>query len=348
MPDPSRSFSRPFAIAALLVATAAWGSLFLVGKAVLAHVDPVWFTLIRYSLATAAFAALVAWRGTAPWQKLRAHAPRLALFGFVGYGVFSVMLLVGLMHSVPSHAAVLMATMPITTQLVRWVLDGQKPARSALLGAALALSGVVVVSGELWADAGAGPSTLWGDLTVLAGTLGWVAYTRASASFPQLDVLEYTALTAIASWPLLLASALAATLLGWSTGPSAADLSLSWSALLYIGAVPSVIAILGFNLGVRTLGPVSATAFLNFVPVSAMLMSAALGKPPVAHELVGSAMVVGALLLHTLAQRRAGAAPAAAALTTPSARSPAPRPPSASPRPASGRYVPGACSRSAG
>jgi drug/metabolite transporter (DMT)-like permease len=59
-----------------------------------------------------------------------------------------------------------------------------------------------------------------------------------------------------------------------------------------------------FNFGVRTLGVVTGTAFLNVVPVSAMLMSAALGAPPAAHELLGVAMVVSALLIHTLAQQR--------------------------------------------
>jgi hypothetical protein len=42
-------------------------------------------------------------------------------------------------------------------------------------------------------------------------------------------------------------------------------------------------------------------------------MSVALGHPPAAHEIAGVAMVVSALLIHTLAQQRGGA-PAAAGL----------------------------------
>ena len=140
---------RPLGAAGLLVATSAWGSLFLVGKPVLADVDPLWVTLVRYTLASAGFALLRAARGSFPWDKLRTHAGRLALLGFVGYGVFGAMVLVGLAHSVPSHGAVIMATMPITTQLLRWALDGQRPGRAALLGTGLALLGVVVVSGVL-------------------------------------------------------------------------------------------------------------------------------------------------------------------------------------------------------
>ena len=94
-------------------------------------------------------------------------------------------------------------------------------------------------------------------------------------------------------------------------------LRLSWEALLYVGLVSSAIAVLAFNYGVRTLGTVTGTAFINFVPVSALLMSAALGRLPTVNEAVGMAMVVGALLIHTALSRKASA-PAPARIAQPS------------------------------
>ncbi|WP_428421119.1 DMT family transporter [Methylibium sp.] len=301
------STPRPLGIAALLLATSGWGGMFLVSKGVLQHVDPVWFTLIRYSLSGLVFVALLAPRGASAWGRLRRHAVPLALRGLAGFGVFSVMLLVGLSHSVPSHGAIIMATVPMTTQLLRWALDGVRPARSALLTAALALAGVVVVSGVLFTEGDAAGSTAFGDAVALVGTVGWIVYTRGAARFTELDVIEYTALTVLASWPLLLLGAVIATALGLASVPSGPAVALSWHALLYVGLVSSAISILAFNYGVRALGSVAATAFLNFVPVSALLMSIALGKPPAANELAGMAMVVGALLIHTAAGRPAAA-----------------------------------------
>ncbi|RTD96111.1 DMT family transporter [Variovorax atrisoli] len=299
--------------AALLLATSGWGSLFLVSKGVLHHVEPVWFTLIRYTLSALLFVLLILPRGAAPWRKLRRHAGPLALRGAAGFGVFSVMLLVGLAHSVPSHGAVIIATTPMTTQLVRWLLDGVRPTRTTLLTSALALLGVATVSGLLAGGAGSpgGASTLMGDAIAFVGTLGWVWYTRGATRFPDLDVIEYTALTVLASWPVLLAAAVGASALGWSAVPSMQGLRLSWHALLFVGVVPSAISVLAFNYGVRALGPVTGTAFLNFVPVSALLMSAALGHLPTAGEAAGMAMVIAALLIHTASSRKASAAAAA-------------------------------------
>jgi len=299
MSNPSRSLG----IAALLFATAGWGSMFLVGKGVLQHVDPTWFTLIRYTLSGLFFVALLLPRGMAPWRKLRADAAKLALRGVAGFGVFSVLLLLGLAHSVPSHGAVVIATTPMTTQLLRWALDGVRPTRTSVLTTLLALAGVAIVAGVLSHGAHGGEPTWRGDALTLVGTLGWIAYTRGAARFAALDAIEYTALTVLASWPLLLLGALLATVLGWATLPRASDLLVSWHALLYVGLVSSALAVLAFNVGVRRLGVVTATAFLNFVPVSALLMSVALGKPPSSSELLGTAMVIAALLIHTMTSR---------------------------------------------
>ena len=301
--------SRTLGIAALLLATSAWGGMFLVSKGVLHHVDPFWLTLIRYSLSAMLFVALLAPRGAAPWIKLRVHAMPLAMRGLAGFGVFSVMLLTGLAHSVPSHGAIIMATTPMTTQLLRWALDGIRPSRATVLTSLLALAGVVIVSGVLSPHgAGTGESTAFGDAMAFFGTLGWVWYTRGAAQFAdRLDVVEYSALTVVASWPLLVLGAVVATAVGVADVPSASGLMLSWHALAYVGLISSAVAVLAFNYGVRTMGAVTGTAFLNFVPVSALLMSVALGKLPSANELLGMAMVVAALLIHAASTRTAAA-----------------------------------------
>ncbi|WP_077036073.1 DMT family transporter [Pelomonas sp. KK5] len=304
--DKNTAIPRPAGIAALLVATISWGGMFLVGKAVLPHVGPAWLTLIRYTLATAVMLpAMLLLRGgvARAWQQLRAEGPDLALRGLAGFGVFGLLLLIGLRHTVPSHGAVMIATTPISTQLLRWLLDGQRPGRATLLASLLALAGVGVISGLLLPGGATGGATggdaAWHwDLVVLAGTLGWVVYTRGAARHPTLDVLEYTGLTLVAAWPLLALGTLALTALGLEHVPATADLAASWHGLLYIGAISSALAVLAYNVGVRSLGAVTASAFLNFVPVSALLIAALLGKLPTGAELLGVGMVVAGLLVH--------------------------------------------------
>ncbi len=304
--------SRLPGIVALVLATGSWGLMFFIGKDVLRDIDPVWLTLSRYSIAAAVFAVLLAPRGRAPWQRLRRDALPLGVLGLLGFGVFGVLVMAGLKLSVPTHGAVIMATVPITAQLVRWGVDGVRPGWVTSATALLALAGVAIVSGVLLghAETPAGSAVALGDGLALLGTLGWVFYTRGPARFPALDVLEYTALTMLAAWPPMALAALAAAVFGLAPLPPAGAVAAHAPALLYIGVVASTVAMLGFNFGVRTLGAVTSTAFMNLVPVSALLIGVALGRLPQAHELLGMAMVVAALLIHTF-HRRAAAAPVA-------------------------------------
>ncbi|MBI3347912.1 MAG: DMT family transporter [Burkholderiales bacterium] len=304
--------TRPGAIGALLFATAAWGSLFLIGKPVVAQLDPVWFTLARYTLATAVLALLVQFVGHEPWAKLRRHALRHSLVGLAGYGVFSIMVFHGLRLSLPSHGSVIMATMPFTTMALRWALDGQRPPLRALLGAALALTGVATVAHLLGPN---GPVTgevdarmLLGDAITLAGTLGWVLYTRAMARVPDHSPLEYTALTAIAALPGLAAVALMATLIGWADAPSAGLLLDLSPKLVYIALVPTVAAVLAFNAGVKRLGAPLGTLFLNMVPVSVIAVHAVMREAPQANEIAGAALVGLGLALTVWTPKAAPAA----------------------------------------
>jgi drug/metabolite transporter (DMT)-like permease len=294
------------ATAALLFATSSWGSLFLVGKPILGVLDAVWFTVIRYALASALLLVLV-WRfGQSPAAKLRRSWPRLTLFGVAGYGCFSVLVFIGLARSLPSHGSVIMATMPFTTLALRWALDGVRPPAKALFSAALALAGVATVSGLVGGGIAADPQARLGDLLTLAGTVGWVVYTRGAASLPDHSPLEYTALTAVAALPWLVVAAVLATLAGFVTAPSATLVGGVLPQLLYVAIVPTVAAALAFNFGVRRLGAAAGTLFLNMVPVSVLAVRALTGTPPHASELAGVALVGVALAINAWPARAGG------------------------------------------
>lgn len=292
-------------VAALLLATSAWGSLFLVGKPLLDTLDAVWFTVVRYTLASVLLVVLVQAFGRSPWKKLRARLPRLTMLGLAGYGCFSVLVFFGLARSLPSHGSVIMATMPFTTLLLRWMLDGQRPPGASLLSAGVALVGVATVANVFVPGQTPDAAMLVGDLVTLAGTLGWVLYTRGAASLPDHSPLEYTALTAVAATPWLVLGAVAATLLGAVPAPSASAAAALLPPLLYIAVVPTVLAALAFNFGVRRLGPAVGTLFLNVVPVSVLAVRALHGQAPSATEVAGAALVGLALGFNAWAGARA-------------------------------------------
>ncbi len=294
--------SNALAALALVLSTCAWGGLFFVGKATLASIDPVWFTVLRYCGATVLLLTLLRLAGPVRWDQLRRHWQPLLRFGALGYALFGILVLIGLDHSLPSHGAVVMATMPVTAMMLRWAVERQRLQWWGWLVLAMTLTGVALVSGISLRATG-GVSTWGGDLIALAGSLGWVLYTRGQASLPQLSVLEYTTFTATLAAPLLLLIAALSTLLGWAHLPSVANLVHVAPAMLYVIVVATVFAALAFNKGVRQLGATQGIVFINLVPVSALAMSALRGVPPGGAEIVGALLVVSALLVQARMSR---------------------------------------------
>ena len=280
-----------------MLATTAWGGLFQAGKQALTSLDPFWFTVLRYAGAASVLALLLSLQGGFRWNQLRIHGLKLFFLGMLGYGMFGIMVFIGLSKSLPSHEAVIMATMPLTTFFIRWAFDGQRPQWWAFAGASLAIIGVSLVAGPWHAGSVQGTETLTGDLIALVGTLGWIFYTRGAQKLPQLSVIEYTAYSAVLSFPGLLAVAVLATLLGFAHPPSAADVGRVLPSLLYIVVVATVLAALAYNLGVRRLGASNGILFINLVPVSALLIGSMQGVQPTLPELIGTGFVISALLL---------------------------------------------------
>lgn len=290
------NLSRWSGISALVLATTAWGGLFHVGKIAMAQLDPFWFTVVRYMCAATLLTMLLHWNGAVRWDQLRAHWPRLATYGMLGYGMFGIMVFIGLDHSIPSHGAVIMATIPVTALMSRWVLDGQRPQGWAWAVVGLTTVGVVMVSGAL-SKTTFNSSVILGDLTALIGTIGWVAYTRGQSKLAQLSVIEYTGFTAILAVPGLMLVVIVATLLGFAHKPSMHSLADVAPAMAYVVVIATVAAGLAYNKGVRKLGISHGIVFINFVPVSALLIGVLRGSMPRPMEIAGTLLVISALLL---------------------------------------------------
>ena len=99
------------------------------------------------------------------------------------------------------------------------------------------------------------------------------------------------------------------TVLGFAHSPSVNSLVDVAPAMAYVVAVATVAAGLAYNKGVRQLGISHGIVFINFVPVSALLIGVLRGSMPRPMEVIGTVLVVSALLLQAkLMQRQAAAA----------------------------------------
>ena len=299
-----------------LFSALAWGLMFPVLAVSLRHVDAANLTAVRYGGATAILVGiLLAVQGRRALRFDR-RLREVAVLGVLGFAGFNLLAMYALGYAAPQNAALLVATTPALTTLVRWVRDRQRPRPLMLVLIAVALGGaaLVITRGGAAGLAGLGV----GDLLMLGGVICWAIYTHGSGRFPDWSPLRFSTLSALTGTAAILVVAAVTDTLGVQRLPTVADVATIGPEVAYVVLIGAVAAVLAWNTGVRRLGAPNAALFMNLVPVTAFAVAIARGYRPVAGELAGAVITVAALVAANLLHRR-DAARATAATVPPAA-----------------------------
>ncbi|WP_322084171.1 DMT family transporter [Burkholderia sp. BCC1972] len=306
-------------IAACVCATILMGVMFPVMTDALRYIDPFTFTSLRYLIAGTAFVALLrivegpgAFR---PAGESVLLAWLLGSIGFCGFGsfVFLGQQLAG--DEGALTASIMMATQPMMGLLLNALVRRVAPAPVSVLFVVLSFAGVALVisRGDVIAALHE-PQHYAANALIVVGALCWVVYTFGAARFTGWSALKYTTFTTC----LGLTTIIAVNLVLIATHGIAAP---SWSAvhavlphLAYMGPVAGFGAILLWMTGNRILGPMNGVLFMDVLPITAFIVSAATGVVPNRAQIAGAALTGAALILNNLylrrRARRVGTAPA--------------------------------------
>jgi drug/metabolite transporter (DMT)-like permease len=278
-----------------LLAVLCWGGMFPIADAAMDHVDAAHITSIRYGVASLVFLALLAAFEGRTALRYDGRFGRALLFGTLGFAGFNLLSYAGLRHTTPQHASLIAATLPVLTVLTRWRLTGERPSSRllAFIGAAFAGVALVVVGDDPAAAVKGGV----GDLLVLAGALCWVRYTLSAASeFGDWSPLRFTALSAAAGTLSILSITAVGDISGLLAPPNLGEVGAAGWGIAYVIVFGAVVAVLGWNAGVKRLGAANAALFMNLVPVTTFTIQAVRGARPGTVELLGAAVTLAALV----------------------------------------------------
>jgi drug/metabolite transporter (DMT)-like permease len=278
-----------------------------VAKRTLPVLDAFFLGSVRYAFGVLIFITIL-W-ATEGRQHL-SYGGRLlpaAVYGLIGFCGFNLLVWWGLAFTRPEHASIIMALQTPMTAIAVWLTQGKRPHPFTIGCIAVAIAGVLLVVTKGGAGNLLEGGSLLGDFLVFLGAVSWVIYTMAGWHFSGWSPLRMTVLTAIPGAIGLVAFNVAAIAMGWSALPTLdAVLSVKWQ-LAYFIVFTVVLGVLGFNNGVKYLGALNAMLMLNLVPVIVFAIEAWLGRSYVAIELVGAAVVIGALAANNLYLRRQAA-----------------------------------------
>ena len=118
------------------------------------------------------------------------------MLGSLGFAGFNLLSYVGLEHTHPQNAALIVALQPLVTALGLWLTTRQVPTRHTFAAMAVALLGVFLVITKGHPSTIAHGDGALGELLVLIGCACWIVYTLGARRFPDFSPLRYTAISA--------------------------------------------------------------------------------------------------------------------------------------------------------
>ncbi|MGE6516429.1 DMT family transporter [Lysinibacillus sphaericus] len=293
---------------ACLVASISWGAMFPVADHALEYIDPFYFSTIRYGVVSIALIVLLWIKEGKKAFQLEGKGKLLIFFGVMAFTVYNVLVFLGQMLMGKSGvmvASIMEALMPMISIAILWGFKNVKPKKYMIVSMTIAFVGAVFVitKGDMGFFL-----TLKNNVMPLAfiflGVVGWVIYTMGGHSFPEWSTLRYSTLTCVFGTAITGIVTMVVTMLGYVSVPTMETIAIVKYDLLFMMILPGIVALLCWNYGVKILSSINGILFINFVPITTLVIMMVQGYTITIFDIVGTLLVITALIRNNICQRK--------------------------------------------
>ena len=261
----------------------------VVGKGVLAYLDPLILAGLRVAFATPIL-MILAWR-LERVRPSRAQLAPLAMLGLLGVTANQVFYILGLERTTAGNAGILMPSIPVFAVAAAALLGIEHLTWRRAAGVGAAVAGALVVLDPMQASLTS--DTTIGNALILANCLSYALYLVLQRpllrELPPLTLVAWAFLFGSVPVLGLAASRLAAV-------PAHALPGAVWLGIAYIVVIPTAVNYVISSWAIRRSSPALVAAYSLLQPVvAAGLGVALLGEHAGARELIGLALIVGGL-----------------------------------------------------
>jgi len=258
------------------------------------------WSILMMRTGTTFLAALVIW---AIWRLFTPNAPKL-IPGWAGlgvaalYGIGSITFITAVFHTSTANLVFILAFNPMFSALLSWLFLGERPRPATFAAMAAMVVGVGIIVGD-----SVGTGNLLGDMMALASAFsiaGAITLSRASGRD-----MGFTALVGVLL-PCLVAMAM--------VGKSGYHIAEPWW-IIFNGAVVMPISFFCLAAGPRYIsGPEVSMFYLLETVLAPVWVWLIFAEAPSRNSLIGGAILITALVLHSLWQLHEGRKRRAAAV----------------------------------
>ncbi|MBW2604791.1 MAG: DMT family transporter [Deltaproteobacteria bacterium] len=273
----------------LILTAIFWGGTFIAGRVVAKDVGPFSAAFFRFFIASV-FLVLFTYKieGKLPVLQKRQIIP-VFLLGITGVFLYNVFFFKGLKIIHAGRAAVIIAGNPIFITLFSAYLFKEKLSLIKVSGIILSVSGAVIVISKGSFNEIVIGGVGWGEIFIFGCVLSWVAYSLIGKAvmdrLSPLAAVSYSSV--IGTFFLFFPAIFEGALINFRHYHI-----VSWVSMFYLGFFGTVIGFVWYYEGIKKIGPMKASLFINFVPISAVVMAFFILDEPITLSLVIGTLLV--------------------------------------------------------
>lgn len=291
------------------IAAVSWGAMFPIANSAFSYIDPFYFALIRYGSVTLILVAILLWKEGKQAFRFEGKGIKLWFYGTMAFTVYNILIFWGqnlLGDPGVMVASIMESLMPMISIVIVWLLFRDRPHLFTLLCVLVSFIGamLVITKGDLNGFVGA-TNNIAPTLLILIAVIGWVIYTMGGSEFSSWSALRYSTLSCLLGTITAGILVGGGTLFGYLTVPSVDDVKAVTPHLVFMILFPGVIALLGWNIGVSILTPLNGLMFINFVPITTLVVSAYQGATLTMFDILGTILIIISLVSNNIYIRRA-------------------------------------------
>lgn len=288
------------------IASASWGAMFPVANHAFQYINPFYFTIIRY-VPVVIILVVILWitEGKKAF-KADGHGFMLWFYGTMGFTVYNLLIFFGqdlLKDDGVLLASVMEALAPTISILVLWLVHRNRPSLFTIFCIAGSFIGVlfVVTNGNF--------AILFGEnrviplFVLLLAATGWAIYTIGGNAFPKWSVIRYSTLSCLYGTITATVVVIALSIFKVIDVPTLTNVYAVRYNMAFMILLPGLFALLFWNKGVTLLKPINAILFINFAPVTTIIIRVIQGHTIAPFELFGVTVVCLMIIANNVYQR---------------------------------------------
>jgi drug/metabolite transporter (DMT)-like permease len=279
-----------------LFAVVIWGATFVATKIALRDISPSTLVWLRFGIGLVILGAAVITRHQFALPS-RQDLVFFTLLGFLGVTLHQWLQATGLQTAQATTAAWIVATIPIFTALLGWIILREYLDKARIIGILVAFTGVLLVvsQGEIRSLLSGGIATI-GDLLILLSAVNWAVFSvlsrRGLQRHPAVRMMFYVMLM---GWLLT-----NVWLFGF--GPGVSEISnlswVGWESVILLGVFGSGLAYIAWYDALQELPAAQLSVFIYIEPLVTLVLAALiLAEAISAATLFGGAMIIGGVFL---------------------------------------------------